>query len=143
MKNTAKVKSTWFEGMRVENRAGDHTVIMDQPEGMGGTNAGANPMEYLLFALGGCLATMAAIIAKQEGIQLDAFSVELEGDYDMEYIMGRTEDRQGGFLEIREKIFIDANITDEEKQDFLEKIHNRCPVTNSLRNKTQIISELK
>lgn len=143
MINTAKTTSTWKEGMRVDNQAGAHTLIVDQPEQMGGTDAGANPMEYFLIALGSCQATMAAIIAKQEGIELEGFSIEIEGDYDMDFLMGKTDEGRAGFSEIREKVFIQADLTDEEKQAFFEKIHLRCPVTDSIRKKTDINYELK
>lgn len=143
MKNTVRTKSTWKEGMRVESQAGAHMVIIDQPEQMGGKDAGANPMEYLLFSLGGCLAMMAAIIAKQERIDLVDFSIELEGDYDVDLLMGRTKEGQAGFLEIRETVFIDADVSDEEKEVFFEKVHERCPVTNTIRNQTPIKFDLK
>ena len=143
MINTAKTTSTWKEGMHVDNQAGAHTLIVDQPEQMGGTDAGANPMEYFLIALGGCQATMAAIIAKQESIDLEGFSMELEGDYDVDFLMGKTEEGRAGFSEIREKVFIQADLTDEEKQTFFEKVHTRCPVTDSIRNQTHITYDLK
>lgn len=143
MIKTVKTTSTWKEAMRVDNQAGTHTVTIDQPEEMGGTDAGANPMEFFLFALGGCQANMAAIIARQEGIDLKAFSMELEGDYDLDVLMGRTEVGRAGFSEIREKVFIQADLTDEEKQAFFEKIHTRCPVTESIRNKTHITFEIE
>lgn len=143
MISTAKTTSAWKEGMRVENQAGAHTIIIDQPEQMGGTGAGANPMEYFLIALGGCQATMAAIIARQEGIDLKAFSMEIEGDYDVDFLMGKTEEGRAGFSEIREKVFIHADLTDEQKQAFFEKVHLRCPVTDSIRNQTHITYDLK
>jgi len=44
------------EGLRTEMEAGGHTVIADEPEGLGGTDAGPTPYDYLLAALGGCTA---------------------------------------------------------------------------------------
>lgn len=143
MIKTVKTQSTWKESMRVESQADNHTLIIDQPADMGGDDAGPNPLEYLLVALGSCLGTVAAIVARQERIKLDGFSVDIEGDYDLDFLMGKTQDGDGGFLEIRQKVFIDADLDDEEKTAFFEKVHSRCPVTGSLLNETRITSEVQ
>ena len=143
MIKTVKTQSTWKVAMRVEGQANNHTLIIDQPADMGGGDAGPNPLEYLLVALGSCLGTVAAIVAKQEGIKLEGFSLEIEGDYDLDFLMGKTQDGDGGFLEIRQKASIDADLTDAEKTVFFEKVHSRCPVTSSLLNETRITSEVQ
>ena len=142
MIKTVNAQSTWMGAMRVEGQTKNHTLIIDQPERMGGEDAGANPLEYLLVALGSCLGTVAAIIAKQEGIELEGFSIEIEGDYDLDFLMGKTQDGDGGFLEIRQKVFIEADLDDEEKSAFFEKVHSRCPVTGSLLKQTRITTEV-
>jgi len=40
-------------------------VVIDEPVEMGGTNAGPNPIEYLLATLAGCLNVMGHTIAKR------------------------------------------------------------------------------
>ena len=142
MIKTVTTQSTWTGAMRVEGQAKNHTLIIDQPADMGGGDAGPNPLEYLLVALGSCLGTVAAIVARQERIKLEGFSVEIEGDYDLDFLMGKTTDGDGGFLEIRQKAFITADLTDEEKTVFFEKVHSRCPVTGSLVNQTRIMTEV-
>ncbi|NLN70975.1 MAG: OsmC family protein [Chloroflexi bacterium] len=142
MLKTEKIQSIWQGGMRVDNLAGDHTLIIDQPANMGGKDEGPNPVAFLLIALGGCLSTMAAIVAMQEKIDLRGFSVEVEGDYDTDFLLGKTQDGRAGFTEIREKVTIDADLTEEEKQAFFEKVHTRCPVTDTIRNQTQIQYEV-
>ena len=143
MIKTVNAKSTWKGALLVEGQAKNHTLIIDQPVRMGGEDAGPNPLEYLLVALGSCLGNVAAIVAKQEGIKLEGFSLEIEGDYDLDFLMGKTQDGDGGFLEIRQKASIDADLTDAEKTVFFEKVHSRCPVTSSLLNETRITSEVQ
>lgn len=143
MIKTVQAQSTWQGNMRVEGQAQNHTLIVDQPAGMGGVDAGPNPLEYLLVALGSCLGTVAAIIAKQERIKLEGFSVEIEGDYDLDFLMGKTQDGDGGFLEIRQSVSIDADLDDQEKAAFFEKVHSRCPVTGSLLKETRITTEIQ
>lgn len=143
MIKTVKTQSAWKGDMRVEAQANNHTLIIDQPANMGGDDAGPNPLEYLLVALGSCLGTVAAIVARQEGIALEGFSIDVEGDYDLDFLMGKTQEGMGGFLEIRQKVSIDADLTDDEKTEFFEKVHSRCPVSGSLLNETRITSEVK
>lgn len=138
MNKTVAAKTTWKGDMRVECEVRDHTIVIDQPADMGGRDAGPNPLEALLFSLGSCQATLAAIIASQQRIKLADFSVEIEGDYDLDSLMGKTQGGNSGFIEIRQKVFIDADLTKAEKIKFFEEVHARCPVTGSLLDKTKI-----
>ena len=143
MNKTVSIQSDWVEGMQVDAHASRHEVIMDQPESMGGKDAGVNPLELLLIAMGGCLGTVAAIVAKQERVTLRQFSVDVAGDYDVDFLMGKDEGGKGGFLEIRVVVTIDADLADEEKQAFFDKVESRCPVTNSILNKTKAIFQVR
>lgn len=138
MSKTVVVNADWKGGMRFDAQAQNHTIIIDQPSGMGGNDAGANPMEYLLVTLAGCLGTVAAIIANQERINLRGFSVHLEGDYDPEYLLGKTKEGRAGFKEIRVKANIDADMTAKEKEAFFKRVHSRCPATDNLKNNTNV-----
>ena len=143
MKKTVTSKSTWKGNMRVEGKAQGHTLTIDQPADMGGGDAGPNPLEVLLIALGSCLATVAAIVAKQEGIDLDGFSIEVEGDYDLDFLLGKTQEGRSGFLEIRQKVLIDADLSTAEKKAFFDKVHARCPVTGSLLDETRVTCDVQ
>jgi uncharacterized OsmC-like protein len=97
----------------------------------------------MFIALGGCSSTVAAIVARQDQIEMRGFSIEVEGDYDLDMIMGKKEEGQAGFSEIRQKVAIDADLTAEEKATFFAKVHSRCPVTNTILSETKILSEVK
>jgi len=143
MKRTLKTTGTWQGGFRVDLQAGNHKIIIDQPQSGGGNDEGPNSLDALLFSLGGCLGTMAVIIAKQERINLRGFDMEIEGDYDSDNLMGKTTEGRAGFTEIRVKVNIDADLTDEEKQDFFHKVDSRCPTSDNLMNATPIVFRLK
>lgn len=118
-------------------------MTIDQPEGMGGQDLGANPMEYQLFALGGCLGTVAAIVAKQDRIELRGFSIAMEGEFESDYLLGKTTEGRAGFTEIKVAVNIDADMTHEEKQAFFEKIDSRCPISDNLVNDSKIVFDVK
>ncbi len=139
MKKTVKVSSTLKQGMRVDAQARDHVVIIDQAESGGGQDAGPNPLEYFFFALGGCLGTIAAIVARQEKIDLRGFSVDIEADIDTAFLMGKTEEGRAGFTEVRVAVDIDADMTEAEKQVFFHKVDARCPISDNMVNDTKIV----
>jgi uncharacterized OsmC-like protein len=139
MKKTVKVTSTWKEGMRVDVKSRGHELIVDQPEAGGGKDAGPSPLEYFFFALAGCLGTIAAIIARQERIDLRGFTTEIEGDIDTAFLMGKTEEGRAGFTEVRVSVDIDADMTEAEKHVFFEKVDKRCPISDNMINGTSIV----
>jgi uncharacterized OsmC-like protein len=143
MEKTLKATGSWQGGFRVDLQAGNHKIIIDQPQSGGGNDEGPNSLDALLFSLGGCLGTMAVIIAKQERINLRGFDMEIEGDYDSDNLMGKTTEGRAGFTEIRVNVNIDADLTDEEKQEFFHKVDSRCPTSDNLMNVTPIVFSLK
>ena len=144
MAKTIKTRASWKGGMRIDVQARDHNIIIDQPQGMGGKDEGANPMEIQLFALGGCLGTIAAIIAKQERIDLQTFEVEIEGDFDSKYLLGKTTEGRAGFTAIRVSVNMEVEgMSDEEKLAFLDRVDERCPISDNLINNTRILFALQ
>jgi uncharacterized OsmC-like protein len=143
MKKTVKTTGSWQGGFRVDLQTGSHKLIIDQPQASGGNDEGPSSLDVLLFSLGGCLGTMAAIVAKQERINLRGFEIEIEGDYDTAYSMGKTTEGRAGFTEIRVNCNIDADLTEVEKKEFFQKVDSRCPTSDNLLNKTKIQFNVK
>lgn len=143
MKKTLKTTGSWQGAYRVDLQAGNHKIIIDQPQAGGGQDEGPNPLDVLLFSLGGCLGTIAAIVAKQERINLRGFDMEIEGDYESDYLMGKTTEGRAGFTEIRVSVHIDADLTDEEKREFFHEVDSRCPTSDNLINETPIVFNVK
>ncbi len=143
MASTIKLTASLKCGFRVDTQGGGHTIIIDQPEAAGGKNEGPNPLVVFLSALGGCLASIAAIIARQERLEIKAFDVEVEGDIDKAFLLGKTEEGRAGFTEIRAKVNLDADMTDEEKKAFLERVDARCPISDNMVNNTKVAISLE
>lgn len=143
MISTVKVRGEWQGGYRTDVQGGGHELIIDQPESGGGKDEGPNPLAVFLYALAGCLGTISAIIAKQERIELRGVDVAIEGDIDKAFLMGKTEEGRAGFNEIRVSVNIDADMTAEEKQSFLERVDARCPISDNMMNNTKIVFDVK
>jgi putative redox protein len=67
-----------IDGLTFAGKAdSNHWVVMDGPEAVGGSNAGARPKELLLMALGGCTGSDVAAILKKKRVPLERFEIRL------------------------------------------------------------------
>ena len=112
--------------------------VIDQPKAAGGNDEGPNPLEIFLSSLPACICAVGRIIAKQERIDLRGISVDLEADIDKMYLMGKTTEGRAGFTEIRTVIDVDADMSQEEKEKFIEEVERRCPIADIMLNGTKI-----
>lgn len=135
---TVKVTASGPDGWVVKTKAGKHVSIVDQPEAMGGTDSGPSPLEYVFIALGGCMVTIAKIVADQKKIDLHGVEVEVSGDLNLAVLRGAEKDERAGFQDIQVTMRIDADMTQEEKKAFVEEVDQRCPVSDNLMNTTPV-----
>lgn len=109
-----------------------HPFIIDQPKTAGGNDTGPNPLEIFLSSLPACICAIGRIIANQRRINLRGIEVEVEGDIDKDFLMGKTTEGRAGFTEIRSFVHIDADLTKTEKDAFLKEIAFRCPIADNM-----------
>lgn len=106
--------------------------VIDQPVAGGGNNEGPNPLEVFLASLPACICAIGRIIAMQRGIQLRGIEAHAEGDIDKDFLLGKTTEGRAGFVAIRAKVKIDADMSAEEKTAFLHEIEKRCPIADNM-----------
>jgi putative redox protein len=58
--------------------------------------------------------------------------VKVEGDYNPAGLLGKPTDDRVGFSEIRISAVIDADLTDEQRAQFLTEVCQRCPLHDNL-----------
>lgn len=141
-KKTVKVDAKLQDNFRVEAHMGNHTVIIDQPKAGGGEDQGPNPLQVQLLALAGCLGAIGRIVANQEKLDLRGLDISVQGDLDTDFLLGQTEDGRAGFSSISATVGVDADMTGEEKREFLEKVDSRCPISDVMANGTDVSIEL-
>ena len=136
---TVKAKATLKENVLVETEARGHQLTIDEPENLGGTDKGMNPVEVLLSGLGACQSIVARTYAKKFDIQLDAFSVELEGDIDLDGFLGKGDVRPG-FSTIRYTYHIETDAPEAKVEQFVAYIEKHCPVGDTIANTVELVS---
>jgi putative redox protein len=126
------------ERFKIESTIGSHALIVDQPTTAGGEDAGPTPLEYFFLSLAGCIGTIARIAAKQKRINLRAMDVKVEGDLDVEGLLGRNPAAPVGFSGITVTVKVDADLSQEEKEAFVREVDRRCPVSANIHDATPV-----
>jgi len=105
---------------------------MDEPPILLGNNEGRNPVEYLLVALSGCLTTSLVAHASAKGIEIRGVESRYEGDIDLRGFLGLSEKVPVGYQEIRVHFKIDAEVSDEKKEELIRMAQKYSPVYNTI-----------
>ena len=113
-------------------------MTIDEPENMGGTNGGANPVEYLLAALSGCLNVVGHLVAREMGFKLNGLELVLEGDLDPAKFSGKSMDGRAGYSEIRVTMKPNTDADKETLDKWIKAVESRCPVSDNISNPTPL-----
>jgi putative redox protein len=139
---TISISAKLDEKFKVEVKAGDRIIYVDQPKAAGGSDEGPNPLEYFFTSLAGCIATAARIIANQKKIKLNGMDMKIEGDFDTEILLGKSTENRAGMTGIKVTLNMDSDISKKEKEAFIHEIENRCPVSDNIANMTPLMMEV-
>ncbi len=92
-----------FHGCKAEDTTRTKPFVLDndEPPVLLGNDAGANPVEYILHALAGCLTTTMVYHAAARGIEIKAVESALEGDLDLRGFLGLSNEVRKGYHTIR------------------------------------------
>lgn len=126
-----------------EAQARGFTFNVDEPEELGGTNTGPNPVEYVIGAYAGCLNVVGHMIAKEMGFELDSLKIHVEGSLDPAGFLGKDPNVRSGYQEIRVTYDVKSSATPETLDKWMEAVSKRCPVGDNLKNPTPIKTSLK
>ena len=118
-------------------------LIIDEPAELGGTNQGANPVEFVLAAYAGCLNVMAHVCAKELGFELKGIKIDLVGSLNPARLFGQSFEDRAGYKEIKVLLKPACNIDENTMKKWLEAILDRCPVGDNLKNTTEITVDVK
>lgn len=125
-------------GTRTLVKARQFQITIDEPASMGGSDRGANPVEYVLAALCGCLNVVAHVVAKELDLDLRGLTMEAEGDLDPARFQGKSTDARAGYREIRVRLTPDMRADEYQRAAWLQAVNERCPVSDNLKRETPV-----
>jgi uncharacterized OsmC-like protein len=129
--NQATVKD-FFGALKEDSSRKPMVFELDEPPVLCGTNLGANPVEYLLVALSGCLMTSMIAHAAARGIGIRKVESRYEGDIDLRGFLGISDDVPVAYQKIDVYFKIDADIPEDQKEELVQMAKKYSPVFNSI-----------
>jgi uncharacterized OsmC-like protein len=113
-------------------------IDADHPEVFASQDNGATPTEAVLAALASCLTAGVATVATNRGVTLRRVTARLEGDMDLQGILGIDGDVRNGFEGIRVTFDIDADASKAELEAIVAQSQKRSAVFDIVSNPTTI-----
>jgi putative redox protein len=118
-----------------------HQLTADEPIDAGGTDAGPNPYELLLSALGACTAMTVRVYAQRKGWPLESVEVALQHERIHAEDCANCDTREGFLDQITKNISLYGPLDAEQRLRLVE-IAERCPVQRTLEHEVHIQSRL-
>ena len=126
------------EGKLVEGTVRSHTLVVDQPVHFGGGDSAPTPPETYAFSVGACLVSALRFVAELEKLPVGNIQARVVGTLDIEKAMGVDMEKRAGFPELEIHVSFDAPWSAEEKQAFVDRVMERCPICDNTRNSTPV-----
>jgi uncharacterized OsmC-like protein len=130
-----------LDGLTQSIEIGNHRLTADEPIDAGGADAGPNPYELLLSALGACTAMTVRLYAQRKGWPLEAVEVALHHERIHAEDCANCETREGYLDNITKDIRFLGPL-DAEQRLRLAEIAEMCPVQRTLQHEVIIEQRL-
>jgi putative redox protein len=118
-----------------------HSLFVDEPKSVGGTDAGPTPYDLILGALGACTSMTLRLYAERKGIPLEEIRVRLRFSRIHALDCAQCETKEGKIDHIERAIELSGPLTEQQRQRLLE-MADRCPVHRTLQSEIHIVTRL-
>jgi uncharacterized OsmC-like protein len=139
--NRSTIKGFYGAGVEDTSRTKPFEFTNGEPPVLLGDNEGANPVEFLLHALAGCVTTTFVLHAMARGIAIRELSTELEGDIDLQGLLGLDDAVFPGYEQIRIKMHVKADCSDQALDELLGYTQQHSPVCNTVCRPVPVVIE--
>jgi uncharacterized OsmC-like protein len=136
--NGKSINATKFTGLSRQ-----FELTIDEPAALGGTDDGANPVEFILAGYAGCLNVVTHLIAKELNIPIANLKINIVGNLNPAKFLGLDNTERAGFKNIQVEIDVDSPADEAQINLLLKTVEERCPVNDNLSNHTPIQVKIK
>ena len=124
-----------FSGAGAEHtHASAFRYTADHPAVLVGEDRGPTPIEFLLHALTSCITAGVGNIAAARGVTLTSVESRIEGDIDLQGILGLSESVRNGYQKLRVTFDIAGDAPAEKLREIVEQARARSAVFDVLTN---------
>ena len=129
----------WSGGLQTQVYCRNHSWNVGQPASFDVEDAAPSAVEYVLGALGSCLAMGLQIHASRQGIQIDELEISLGGQIDNIYVfLGIEQEGHSGFRNITGTLYVRANADAAVLQDLWRHTLAVSPMMHTLTHQTAL-----
>jgi uncharacterized OsmC-like protein len=142
-----RASNKWVSGTYSESRVesfngagGEHTHASefrygaDHPAVLVGKDRGPTPIEFLLHGLAACISAGIGNIAAVRGVTLTSVQSHVEGDIDLQGILGLSDRVRNGYERIRISVTIAGDAPPAKLREIVEQSRSRSAVFDVLTN---------
>ena len=141
--NRTTIKGFYGAGHEDSSRQAPFVVDNDEPAILLGQNNAANPTEFVLHALAGCLTTWLVYHAAAQGIEIEEVESQFEGALDLRGFLGLSDGVRNGYENIRVTFKIKADAPEDKLQQLCQLAQKRSPVFDIISNPVPISVRLE
>lgn len=131
------IKSFYGAGGEQEH-VREFVIEADHPQVLVGADNAPLPVELLLTALASCLTGSLGNIAAARGIRLDEVESVIEGEMDIQGILGLSEEVRNGFTNIRIDFTVKGDAPEDKLRALVEQSRARSAVFDVITNGTAV-----
>ena len=135
---TLKASGRLGEGVTCKIETGKALVAAGLHPATGGNGLSACSGDMLLEALVACAGVTLNAVATALGIELRDASLEAEGDLDFRGTLGVSKEAPVGFQNIRLRIALDTDATEDQKSTLIRLTERYCVVYQTLKHPPEI-----
>jgi putative redox protein len=122
---------------RQQITVGKHDFVADEPASVGGGDAGPDPYDYLLTALGTCTSMTIGLYARRNRMPLEHITVSLSHSRIYAADCEECETKEGMLDRIDVEVKLTGQLTPEQHAKLME-VAARCPVHRTLTSEINI-----
>ena len=130
--------SDFYGAGKTHVRSKPFVFTKDEPPVLLGTDHDANPVEYALTALAGCVTTTLVYYAAAKGVKINKVESTLEGDIDLRGLLSIDENVKSGYESIQVNFKIDTDTSEETLQELINIANKHSPVCSTISNATPV-----
>lgn len=110
----------------------------DHPQVLVGADNGPTPVEFVLIGLASCLTAGIGNIASARGVELYGVEASVEGEIDLQGLLGISDEVRNGYQKIRVDYTIRGNAPEEKLRQIVEQSRARSAVYDIITNQVPV-----
>lgn len=136
-----RVRETGSGKFQQDVFSGRHRLVADEPQSVGGLDAGPSPYDFLSIALGACTGMTLRMYASHKGIELGKITVDVTHGQVHAEDCAECEGREGRIDRFERRISVEGGVP-PGLEDKIVEIADKCPVHRTLKSVSAIATQL-